>query len=145
MRLNLDVPKAEAKRVWRGGQIGITLPALPGGHYSGTVIGIEDRDPGTARVEIEINNSRGLLTPGMQAEASWPAGKRIALFVPYSAIVTSGSRTFVVRVRQGIARRVDVQTGTRLKDQIEVTGLLQQGDRIVRAASDRIPDGQPIP
>jgi RND family efflux transporter MFP subunit len=143
MRLNLDVPKA--KRVWRGGRIRITLPALPGRTYSGTVLSFEDRVPGAARVEIDINNSRGLLTPGMNAEVSWPAGKRNALLVPNSAVVTSGSRTFVVRVRQGIAESVDVQTGARLKDQVEVTGLLQEGDRIVRAAADRIRDGQRIP
>jgi len=139
------VPKKDAKRVWRGGRVRIELPAFPGRSYSGTVVGSNTLDASTVRVEIEIDDSHGLLTRGMKAEASWPAGERKALVVPYSAVVTSGSRTFVVRVRQGIAERVDVRTGTRLKDQIEVTGLLQQGDRIVRAANDQIADGQRVP
>src|SRR5262249_38384561 len=145
LRLYLDVPNADAKRVRQGGRVRIALPASPGTNYSGSVVDSHYLDAATRRVEIEIDNSHGLLTPGMKAEAAWPAGKRNGLLVPSSAVVTSGSRTFVVRVRQGIAQWIDVRTGTRLKDQVEVTGLLQEGDQVVRVASDRIRDGQRIP
>src|SRR5215831_11213237 len=85
LRLNLEMPKAQAKRVWRGGRVRIAVPAFPGRTYLGTVRGSHYRDSRTVRVEIEIDNSSGLLTPEMEAEAFWPAGKRKALMVPYSA------------------------------------------------------------
>lgn len=84
-------------------------------------------------VELDVNNAKGRLAPGMFPEVSWPTRRpRPALFVPPSAIATTTERSFVIRIRDGVAEWVDVKRGASMNQQgvdlIEVFGDLAPGE-----------------
>jgi multidrug efflux pump subunit AcrA (membrane-fusion protein) len=96
-------------------------------------------------VELDVNNPRLRLAPGMFAEVQWPVSRQqSSLFVPTSAVVRTSERQFVVRVREGIAEWVDVRRGEVSGNLIEVFGDLREGDMIVRRGNDEIRPGTPV-
>jgi multidrug efflux pump subunit AcrA (membrane-fusion protein) len=96
-------------------------------------------------VELDVNNARQTLAPGMFAEVRWPVGRAHAsLFVPTTAVVRTSERQFVVRVRNGVAEWVDVRRGEVDGDVIEVFGELREGDLVVRRGNDEIRPGTRI-
>jgi hypothetical protein len=62
------------------------------------------------------------------------------LLLPQS-IVPPMERTFVIRVKVGVAEWVNVGRGARVGDLIEVFGPLKDGDAIVRRGTDEIREG----
>jgi multidrug efflux pump subunit AcrA (membrane-fusion protein) len=98
----------------------------------------------TMPVEADVNNSNGLLSPGMYADVDWTSKRtRPSLLVPPTAIVTTTERTFVIRVNGGKAEWVNVIRGIASGDLVEVMGALNEGDVIVKRATDEIRDGSP--
>jgi multidrug efflux pump subunit AcrA (membrane-fusion protein) len=97
-------------------------------------------------VEADVINTNGKLSPGMYAQVDWPVRqRRHSLLAPLTAVVTTTERTFVVRVRGGRAEWVDVRKGQSVGDLVElISPALQEGDVLVRRASDEIRDGTPI-
>jgi multidrug efflux pump subunit AcrA (membrane-fusion protein) len=91
------------------------------------------------RMEIDIINKDGRLSPGMFAEVLLHLNSREdALSVPKSAVVTSTERKYVLVVRNEKIIKVDVSTGNESTDKIEVYGLLNPGDMVIINANDEI-------
>ena len=91
------------------------------------------------RVEMDVYNKGGALTPGMYAEVFLEAGASTGAFtVPRSAVVTSTERKYVLRVRDGETEKTDVITGNSNADKIEVFGTLRKGDEVVINANDEM-------
>jgi hypothetical protein len=65
-------------------------------------------------------------------------GNPDAFAVPRAAVVTSTERKYVMIVKNGLTKRVDVSTGNQSTSQIEVFGNLSQGDTVIAAANDEI-------
>ena len=65
-------------------------------------------------------------------------GNANALSVPKSAVVTSTERKYVLVVKDGKIKKVDVSTGNASIDKIEVYGALKVGDKIIANANDEI-------
>lgn len=99
----------------------------------------------TMAVELDVDNARGLLAPGMFPEATWPIrNPRKSLLVPASAVVTTTERTFVIRVIDRKAEWVDVRKGAASGDLVEVLGPLKEGDQVLRRGSDEIRNGAAV-
>jgi membrane fusion protein (multidrug efflux system) len=58
--------------------------------------------------------------------------------------VTTTERTFVVRDKNGRAEWVNVQKGAVEGDLIRVIGSLQDGDRVVKRATDEMREGMAL-
>jgi hypothetical protein len=96
-------------------------------------------------VELDVNNSKLRLAPGMFAEVQWPVSRQgTSLFVPTTAVVRNSERQFVIRVRNGVAEWVDVRRGEVSEKLLEVFGNLREGDVVVQRANDEIRQGTPI-
>jgi len=81
----------------------------------------------------------------MYPEVQWPVRRpQPSLLVPPTAIVTTTERTFVVRVKNGVAQWVNVVRGARVGDLVEVFGALSDGDTIVRRGTDEIREGTKV-
>jgi membrane fusion protein, multidrug efflux system len=92
--------------------------------------------------ELEVKNADLRLAAGMYPEVSWPVRRpQASLLVPPTSIVTTTERTFVIRVKDGMAEWVNVGRGARVDDLIEVFGPLKDGDAIVRRGTDEIREG----
>jgi membrane fusion protein, multidrug efflux system len=101
----------------------------------------------TFKVEIQVKNPEGVLAPGMFARVSIEFEKVSANLLPAIAVLKmQGSKQRYVYVnRDGIARRIFVQTGKRIDDQLEViSDELKIGDEIVFTGQARLVDGTPI-
>jgi membrane fusion protein (multidrug efflux system) len=99
----------------------------------------------TMSVELDVQNARGLLSPGMYPEVSWPVrGQVAALLVPATSVVTTTERTFVIRVRDGRAEWVNVKHGPADGDLVQIQGALQAGDVVVRRGTDEIREGSAV-
>lgn len=145
LRLAVSVPEADVAGVARGVNASFTVPAHPGQKFHGVVARIpHSLDPKTRTmpVELDVDNARGLLAPGMYAEVEWATRRpRPSLLVPPTSIVTTTERTFVIRLREGKAEWVTVSRGAPAGELVEVFGGLEPGDTIVRRASDEIREG----
>ncbi len=145
LRLQVDVPEALASALKSRDSVTFYLSAMPGKKMAATVsrkagsVNIQYR---TERVELDVPNKKAELSPGMYAEVNFKAkGNSNALTVPKSAVVTSTERKFVIAVRDGKTIRVDVATGIENKNNIQVVGNLNKGEKVIASATDEIEEG----
>jgi membrane fusion protein, multidrug efflux system len=145
LRLVVAVPEALVGGIMKGARVSFTLPAFPGETFQGVLRRIAhslDEKTRTMAVELDLNNPGLRLAPGMYPEVLWPVRKRgPSLLVPPTSIVTTTERTFVIRVRDDVVEWVTVTRGTPVGEWVEVYGPLQNGDLIVRRASDELREG----
>ncbi|AEW00426.1 efflux transporter periplasmic adaptor subunit [Niastella koreensis] len=96
-------------------------------------------------IEIDLQNDKQLLKPGMYAEVKVPLlSETKSLLIPNNSIVRSTERQYVITVKDGKAHLVDVKEGLKAKDSTEVFGGLAGGDEILLHATDEIKEGTPI-
>ncbi len=145
LRLVVAVPEADVSGIETGARVTFTVPAYPGETFSGPIARIAhsiDSKTRSMAVEMDVANAGGQLAPGMYPTVRWPVRRpKPSLFVPPTSIVTTTERTFVIRVRDGVAEWVNVSQGQSSADLVEVFGPLESGDVIVRRASDELREG----
>jgi len=131
-----------------GARVPFTVPAHPGETINGVVSRIPyslDEKTRSMAVEMDVSNPGKRLAPGMYPEVQWPVrASKAALLVPPTAIVTTTERTFVIRVKNGVAEWVNVARGAAVGDLVEVHGPLAKDDIIVRRGTDEIREGAPL-
>jgi membrane fusion protein, multidrug efflux system len=147
-RLVVPVPENDAASVPEKTQVTFTVPSFPGRTFKAPVARIShgvDTKTRTMPVELDVSDPRMELVPGTFCEVLWPLHRTYpTLFVPASAVASDLQRTFVIRVRQNKTEWVDVQTGVRAGDLIEVFGDLHEGDQVVVAGTDQLRSGTEI-
>lgn len=148
LRLDVAVPEAAAAALAPGALVTFTVPAFPSRRFSARLARISravDPQSRAMSVELDVDNSTGLLAPGMYPEVSWPLkSTHHVLLVPPSAVVRTTDRTFVVRISRGLAEWVDVRRGVSLPDFVEIIGDLAPGDLLLLRASDEVRPGTPV-
>jgi len=148
LRLTVPVPETYVARIIRGTRVSFRVSAFPDQTFQGVIARPAyslDMKTRSMQVELDVNNPRLTLAPGMFAEVQWPVSRaQTSLFVPTSAVVRTSERQFVVRVREGAAEWVDVRRGEVNGDAIEVFGDLRAGDIVVRRGNDEIRPGTRI-
>ena len=97
------------------------------------------------QVERDLRNADVQITSGSFANVVWPIRRPYpTLFVPSSAVTTDLQRTFVIRVRQGKAKWVDVKPGVTVNGKTEIFGDLRANDVVVANATDAIRNGTSV-
>jgi len=131
-----------------GQLVAFTVPAYPGEMFKAPIERISrevDEKSRTMPVELDVKNADGRLSPGSFTIVSWPLERGYpTLFVPTTSVTSDQQHTFVIRVRNGKAEWVAVQTGQTVNGNIEVFGDLSAGDEVVKTASDAIHSGDAI-
>jgi len=147
LRLVVPVPETDVAGIVPGATVPFSVSAFPGETFEGVVKRIADSvDVGTRTMAVEMDvDPQNRLTPGMFAEVIWPIRRSQAtLFVPESAIVKTTERTFVVRIKNGIADWVDVKPGFSSGELREVFGPLQPGDEVAVRGTDELRAGTSV-
>jgi len=106
-------------------------------------------DPKTraANVHVLIQNPDMKLRPFMSARIRVKGEPKKALSVPDDAIIRpdlGGSKGFVFVIRDGVAKRQEIETGLRNGAYFEVVSGLQEGVLIVRGGQTTLVDGQKV-
>jgi len=141
-RLVVPVPESDVAGVPAGTMVTFTVSAFPGRAFQAPIARISrEVDPKTRTmpVELDVQDPRGELSPGVFCDVQWPVRRTYpTLFVPASSVASNLQRTFVVRVRGNKIEWVDVKTGARVGTAIEVFGELHEGDLIAVRGTDQI-------
>ncbi len=152
IRLVLEIPESDSPFVQAGTEVVIDVVALRGEPIDATVTRTAaslKADTRTMRVEVDLNNSDGLLAPGLYAQVLVKLEvKEDALVVPASAIRVRG-RTISVLIADGsVARRVPVTIGYDDGIWVEVVSGLSGGEQVIVSATSAVVPGaavQPVP
>ncbi len=148
LRLQVDVPESIAATLTTNQPVSFFLSAFPGKKMTANItrksmnVNLQYR---TERIELDVWNKEGVLTPGMYADVTLDArGSKDALTVPSTAVVTSTERKYVIVVREGKAARIDVITGNASNGKVEIFGSLKAGEEVIDNANDEIKEGTKI-
>jgi RND family efflux transporter MFP subunit len=148
LRLAVPVPEAQVGEMKSGQLVSFTVPAFPGQTFKAPIERISravDEKSRTMPVELDVKNTDGRLSPGSFTNVSWPLQRGYpTLFVPTTSVTSDQQHTFVIRVRNGKAEWINVQTGQTVNGNIEVFGNLSDGDEVVKIASDAIHSGDAV-
>jgi RND family efflux transporter MFP subunit len=145
LRLVVPVPEKYVAGMTEGATVEFSVPAFPNQTFSGTVARIAhsvDVKTRTMPVELDVTNPQGRLASGMFPEVLWPVRRSDAtLFVPTSSVARTTEATFVVRIHDGKAEWVNVQTGEVDGKLIEVYGDVHPGDEVASRGTDELRPG----
>lgn len=142
LRLQVDIPEALAVNLKNRDTVTFYVSALHGKKLAGLInrssnnVNSQYR---SERVEVDVLNKESLLAPGMFADVIIASKGNIdALVVPKTAVVISTERKYVLLVKDGKIRKVDVSTGNASEIKTEIYGDLKEGDKVIAIANDEI-------
>ena len=134
-----EVFERQSSWITKGQSVDMTLTALPGKIWNGTVdyiYPVLDTKTRTLRVRVRFNNTNDELKPNMYAQLKIrSASENETLFIPREALIRSGKMDRVVKaLGDGKFLSVAVKTGTESDEVIEILQGLSAGDSIVTSA-----------
>jgi RND family efflux transporter MFP subunit len=164
VRMVANLVERDLKRVPVGTPAAVEVDAFPGEVFNGKVSRVApvfDPATRTAEMEVEVANADFRLKPGMYSRVHLTVGQKPdALRVPANALVTVDGRTGVFTATATAAGDVQpatqalpadqqpltvrfqpVDTGIRDGDQIEITGGLAEGARVITTGAGALRDG----
>ena len=145
LRLQVDIPENLSGSLNTGDTISFFTSVFPGrkitGHISRKSMNVNAQFR-SERVEADVMNADGLLTPGMYADVViYPKGNTSGFTVPRSGLVTTTERKYVLVVRSGKIQKLDVTSGRESGSSVEVFGALDKTDSVIENANDEIVEG----
>ncbi|HEY9733129.1 MAG TPA: efflux RND transporter periplasmic adaptor subunit [Drouetiella sp.] len=145
LRLVVAVPEDSVSGTKVGQKVEFSVPAFIGRNFFGTIARpgyALDSSTRTMPVELDVPNANGELEPGMFATVHWLVSRPYqTLFAPVSAVDSDLKGTFVIKVKDNVSERVDVQRGLTMDNQVELSGNLHAGDMVALKATDELKTG----
>ncbi len=148
LRMLMNVPQAYAPDIHRGSVADVILQGSQR-HYTGTVTRTAQSIDPTSRTmltEVQIRNSDGSLLPGMYANVQFRTLRsNPPLLVPGDAMVVRANGPRVAVLMNGNKVHYEpVTVGRDYGTDIEITGGLQDGDRVIINPSDEVREGAQV-
>lgn len=148
MKLDFRVPELALPALRNGQQVNVTIDALPGRRFEGTVYAIDpivEVGGRAIRLRARIPNPKGELAPGLFARVEIVVDRRErAVLIPDSAVFARGDKRYVYRVVDGKARLTEIGLGVRRPGRVEVLAGLSEGDTVVTAGHQQLRDQAPV-
>lgn len=148
LRLRIHVPESYVNSIPAEDALTFTADAVLNRTFTANLArkaGSIDSETRTELWEYEYENQGGELKPGMYVMAQLRLNRPSNSFVaPYSAVVTSMEKKFVIRVRENLAEWVDVKVGISQGNSVEIFGNLREGDVLLTLGSDEIKPGAEV-
>lgn len=149
--VKISVPENEINKISNGQKAGITVAALDGKFYEGTITNISpvaEMMSRTYTARIKVNNTGHDLKPGMVCDVSvnMSAGGSM-LIVPLKSVSKDSdgnTYVFVVASDYKTVKKQIITVGRYYDSGIEVTGGLAEGQVIVYAGSEKLSDNSKI-
>ncbi len=148
VRLIANVVEKDMQRVGAGDRARVEVDAFPGETFDGLIARVAPvLDPATrtAQIEVEIENSKHRLKPGMYARVNLTTEQRDnALVVPANAIVDREGQRGVFLAQNNTAAFRPVQIGIEDAARVEILGGVTEADRVVTTGAAALQDGDRI-
>ena len=149
-KISLSVDELDILSVKQGQTADITLDALDGESFEGTVtkVGTVGSTTGSSAkytVEITVPKAENMLL-GMSASATIQIDESDdAVLIPLSALQESGGKSFVYTEKNEdgtLSGKVEVETGLSNDSQVEITSGLSEGDTVYYQVVEKSSDDQ---
>ena len=135
----IDIYERDLPRLKTGMMVKVSVAAYPDRDFKGNlsfISDVMDEKTRTVKARVTIDNSSGLLKPGMFATVSMEAfpdsqSEKI-IAVPAEAILMEGSTRYVfVQIGKDQFQRTDITVGRTVGRRVEVTDGLKEGNPVV--------------
>lgn len=138
VKILVGVSESDYTRVKKGDKATVTVDALPGKVYSGTVIRLYptmDAATHTFMAEVQVRNEKRELRPGMYARVALDFGSTQNIAIPDAAVVKqqgSGQRSVYIldRETETVALR-NVELGRHFDGKYEIVSGIDEGEEVV--------------
>jgi RND family efflux transporter MFP subunit len=149
MRLEASVAASAIGVLRVGAPVDFTVNGYGDRIFHGEIARINPTvDPATGQVGVivSIPNPGGQLVGGVYAQGRVGADSKRALAAPFNAVRTDAGAASVLRIRNGVVERVDVQAGIRdeQSERIEIVAGLALGDTLLAGAAQGYTPGTPV-
>jgi membrane fusion protein (multidrug efflux system) len=148
LKVDFRVPETYLAQVQVGQTLTVTLDALPGKTFDGSVFAVNPLIDAAGRsvvIRAVVRNSDTSLRPGMFARVRLiTRDEKQALMIPEQAIVPQGDEQYVFRVVDGKASRVKVEIGQRRDAKVEIVKGLGPTDVVVTAGQLKLREGTQV-
>ncbi|MGL4233039.1 MAG: efflux RND transporter periplasmic adaptor subunit [Casimicrobium sp.] len=148
IKVDFKVPELFQSKVRVGQTLAVTLDALPGKNYVGTLYAINPQLDASGRAVVlraQMPNRDAALRPGMFARVRLTLSETgDAIVVPEQAVFMQGEDQVIYRVVDGRAQRTKVEVGQRREGKAEIVQGISAGDTIVFAGWQRLRDGAAV-
>jgi len=133
----IDVYEKDISRLRLGTNVKVSVTAFPDKAFRGKIAyiaAVVDEKTRTEKARVTIDNSSGLLKPGMFAtvliEATGGGTERL-IAVPEEAVVLDGTKRYVfIQTAPDKFQRRDIEAGRTLGNRLEVTLGLKEGETV---------------
>lgn len=148
LKIDFKLPELFLAQVKTGQIIEISVDALPGRTFSGTIYAIDphlDVNGRALNIRAKLENPEFVLRPGLFARIRVKGQtKRNVLVVPESAIVPRGQDKIIYRIENGQVREAKVTLGRRSNGLVEVLDGLDADAKVVTAGQQKLKDGSHV-
>lgn len=145
LRLRIAIPETYTSALPESPNINFTVDAQPSKSYQATLArksNLIDLKTRTELWEFEVSNKDSELKSGMFGNTTFNLKRSEPTFVvPYSAVITTLEKRFVIRASNGKVEWVDVLNGINTNDKMEIFGDLHEGDFLLIKPNDEIREG----
>jgi cobalt-zinc-cadmium efflux system membrane fusion protein len=133
----IDIYEKDISRLRLGTSVKVSVTAFPEKTFRGKIsyIGdVVDEKTRTEKARVTIDNSSGLLKPGMFATVlteTTSGGTERLIAVPEEAVFVDGAKRYVfIQIAPDKFKRREMETGRTLGDWLEVTSGLKEGETV---------------
>ena len=148
IKVDFKIPEVFQSKVRVGQALSVTLDALPGQPFTGSVYAVNPQLDTAGRAVVlraQMTNKGGLLKPGMFARVRLTLSDTgDAVVVPEQAVAMQGEDQIMYRVVDGRALRTKVEVGQRRDGKAEIVEGVSASDTIVIAGWQRLRDGAAV-
>jgi RND family efflux transporter MFP subunit len=148
IRVFVAVPETYSTSIRTDSVATLTLDEYPGQRFEGTVARNSNQiDPAsrTLNVEVDIDNSKGLLLPGAYVFVHFKVPDHVSsLTVPANTLLFRAQGLQVAVVRDGKVHLQRVKIGNDMGATVEISSGLEATDQVIVDPSDSISEGQPV-
>lgn len=148
LRLKVPVPESSTSSQATNEQISFSVPSYPGQTFPAKLSrksGSIDPVTRTELWEFMVDNVDQKLKSGSFAEAHLSISRgNNSLWVPHAAVLTTLERKAVARVSNGQIEWIEVTTGLKTNDKVEIFADLEEGDTLVVQPTEEMNQGAEV-
>jgi len=149
IRLGIPLPESDAGIVKLGDSVSVSFPELPGVSFKATVsrtAGVLDPASKTMDLEIDIDNSKGNIKPGMYAKVIMDlVSREDVMSLPVQAQHLFQDELFVLQVIDGVVVQTPLRRGLTNKDFFEVLNSdLDSNSAVIVQGKGLVKQGQQV-
>jgi membrane fusion protein (multidrug efflux system) len=148
LKVDFKLPELNLSEIKTGQSIEVSVDALPGRTFPGTIYAIDphvDVNGRSLSIRATLPNPDGTLRPGLFARILVKGlTEREVVVVPESAIVPRGGENVVYAIEDGKAVESKVKLGSRNAGFVEVLDGLKTDASVVTAGQQKLRNGAPV-